>query len=214
MSHTATPPAAETVAPADDAGPTRRWLGIGMVGGLVAAYGTLAAFFARFLYPASGRARSWLYVSDATRVGRGDALLFRTPAGEPVNITRQGDGDESIVALSSTCPHLGCQVHWEPQNDRFFCPCHNGIFDPSGKAISGPPAEAGQSLLQYPVRVDGGLLFIEVPTDQLALGPGCIEDAATARARRPPGPGHDPCLYPGSDLVALTRPATRRGRLA
>jgi Rieske Fe-S protein len=183
-----------------------------MVVGLVAAYGTLAAFVGRFLYPAARRARSWLYVADARRVAGGEAVLFRTPAGEPVSITRQGEGDESIVALSSTCPHLGCQVHWEAQNDRFFCPCHNGIFDPSGKAISGPPADAGQSLLRYPTKVEGGLLFIEVPTDQLALGPGRIEDPALALFSRPRGPGHDPCLHARPALVPLTRPAARAER--
>ncbi|HUP23893.1 MAG TPA: Rieske (2Fe-2S) protein [Thermoanaerobaculia bacterium] len=209
MSHGATTTSAEPAAAVE---PTRRWIGLGMVAGLVAAYGTLAAFIGRFLYPAAGRQRSWLYVSDAGRLVQGDALLFRTPAGEPVNVTRQGAEDDSIVALSSTCPHLGCQVHWEPQNDRFFCPCHNGVFDPSGKAISGPPADAGQSLLQYPVRVDRGMLFIEVPTDQLALGPGCIEDPATERSRRPPGPGHDPCLYTRPELVTLQRPGERTGR--
>jgi len=88
------------------------------------------------------------------------------------------------------CPHLGCQVHWEPQNDRFFCPCHNGVFSPDGVATAGPPAEAGQSLLEYPLKVEGNLLFIEVAQSVLAKGPGRLEKPCG-----PPGPGHDPCLY-------------------
>jgi Rieske Fe-S protein len=192
---------------AEEAGPSRRLLNVAMGVGLLAAYGTFAAFIARFLYPARKQARSWLYVALADRLEAGEALIFRTPAGEPVSITRQSSGDDSIVALSSTCPHLGCQVHWEPQNNRFFCPCHNGVFDPTGLAISGPPAEAGQSLLQYPVKVEGGVLFIELPTTQLALGAGHVEEPAAARAACPPGPGHDPCLYPPPRL----RRAARRG---
>ena len=36
----------------------------------------------------------------------------------------------------------------------------------SGPA-DGPPADAGQSLVKYPLRVDNGLLFIEVPLEGL-----------------------------------------------
>ena len=78
---------------------------------------------------------------------------------------------EDFVALSSTCPHLGCQVHWQPGEKRFFCPCHNGTFDPEGRALSGPPFEAGQSLGRYPLKIEDGVLFIEVPMEALP-GPG------------------------------------------
>jgi Rieske Fe-S protein len=61
-------------------------------------------------------------------------------------------------------------VHWQSQDSRFFCPCHNGAFDPTGKAIAGPPAEAGQSLPRYPVRVESGMVFIEIPDSPLSMG--------------------------------------------
>ena len=164
---------------------------IAMGAGLVAAYGTFAAILARFLYPARPAPRGWMFVATVDRFRSGASLVFRTPAGETVNITRQGSGASAadFVALSSVCPHLGCQVHWEPQNDRYFCPCHNGVFNPEGVATEGPPAEAGQSLLEYPLKVEGNLLFIEVALSQLALGPGRLEEPFGE-----PGPGHDPCL--------------------
>jgi hypothetical protein len=81
-------------------------------------------------------------------------------------------------------------VHREPANNRYFCPCHNGVFDPAGVATSGPPADAGQSLVEYPLKVERALLFIEVSLVELAKGPGCLEPIPG-----PPGPGHDPCLY-------------------
>jgi Rieske Fe-S protein len=144
------------------------WLA--MTGGLAAGYGAFAAILARYLYPARPRQTAWLFVTDVASMRVGDSLVFRTPEGAPAAIARHaGSGAVSdFIALSSTCPHLGCQVHWEANNDRFFCPCHNGIFDRSGKATAGPPADAGQSLLRYPLKVEGGLLFIEVPTEQLA----------------------------------------------
>lgn len=167
--------------------------GLGMAAALAAAYGTLAAFMARFLYPARPTRRGWQMVIELAGIRSGQSLIYRLPNGSPVNITRVGENGsaEDFLALSSTCPHLGCQVHWESQNNRFFCPCHNGIFTPDGVGIGGPPGDAGQSLPKYPLKVENRLLFIEVPLDQVAAGPGTIE-----KPTRPIGPGHDPCLRP------------------
>lgn len=141
-----------------------------MGGGLVAAYGSLGAFFGRFLYPARPASRGWLFVHDVAGVRVGSSIPYELPDGAPVNIARRGNAGtaEDFIALSSTCPHLGCRVHWEAQNNRFFCPCHNGVFTPEGHAVEGPPADAGQSLPQYPLDVRAGLLFIQVPLGQLA----------------------------------------------
>ena len=112
---------------------------------------------------------AWMYVADLASFSKGKSMPFKTPGGERVMIARTGEsGDVSdFVALSSTCPHLGCQVHWEAAHGRFFCPCHNGTFDPTGIATGGPPAEAKQSLPRYPLRIDEGLLYIEVAVETL-----------------------------------------------
>lgn len=138
---------------------------VAMGGGLLAGYGSLAAIAGRFLYPARKQPTSWLFVAEVDRLKAGEALRYQAPSGQTITITRRGEGatEADFFALSSTCPHLGCQVHWEAQNSRFFCPCHNGAFDPEGKAIAGPPAEAKQVLPQYPIKIENGLLFIEVP---------------------------------------------------
>ncbi len=171
----------------------KRLAGILMGGGLIAAYGTLGAVMARYLFPARPAPRGWMFVTDLKGLDIGASLLYRTPSGATVNVTRQGSGEsvEDFLALSSVCPHLGCQVHWEPQNDRFFCPCHNGVFTPEGVGIGGPPGDAGQNLPQFPLKVENGLLFIEVPLADVARGPGRILESPCG----PPGPGHDPCLY-------------------
>jgi Rieske Fe-S protein len=137
-----------------------------MLTGLAAGYGAFAGLALRFLYPARPRPRGWMFVTDLARLRPGESMTYTTPAGEPVAIARLAAGE--LIALSSTCPHLGCQVRWEAHHNRFFCPCHNGIFDPTGKATAGPPADAGQSLLRYPLKVENGLLFIEVPLEYLA----------------------------------------------
>jgi Rieske Fe-S protein len=132
--------------------------------GLAAGYGGLGLVGVRYLYPAAKQATAWMYVVDLPSFKKGTSRPFRTPSGERVTIARMGDAGDvaDFVALSSTCPHLGCQVHWESAHTRFFCPCHNGTFDPSGVATGGPPAEAKQSLPRYPLKIDKGLLYIEV----------------------------------------------------
>ncbi len=137
---------------------------LAMATGLVASYGTFAAFAGRFLYPARPRKSRWLFVHDVGSMSVGEGLLYHTPGGSPVTIARRGESGttDDFIALSSTCPHLGCRVHWEQQNNRFFCPCHSGVFDPSGRATSGPPADAGQRLPRYELKIANGLLFIRV----------------------------------------------------
>ncbi|MBK8259175.1 MAG: Rieske (2Fe-2S) protein [Polyangiaceae bacterium] len=142
---------------------------VAMGAGLTAAYGGLGLLGARYLYPPGKRRTAWMYVADLGTFNKGKSRPFKTPGGERVMIARTGDTGEvsDFVALSSTCPHLGCQVHWEANHNRFFCPCHNGTFDPGGNATGGPPAEAKQSLPKYPLKIEKGLLYIEVAVESL-----------------------------------------------
>lgn len=138
-----------------------------MAGGLAASYGTLGTMAARMLYPSRSSSNGWVFVVDVASTHKGDSWVFETPIGAKIVLARQEDrGDVSdFVAFSSVCPHLGCQVNWELQNDRFFCPCHNGVFDRDGQATGGPPLAAGQRLPRYPLKIENGLLFIEVPME-------------------------------------------------
>lgn len=145
---------------------------VAMAGGLVASYGTCAAMSGRFLYPARAQPWAWQLVVEVDRIPTDAAFAYRAPSGAPINIARRPGaespvagkaGAEQFVALSSSCPHLGCQVHWQSRERRFLCPCHNGVFTADGRAVSGPPADAGQNLARYPLRVKDGLLYILVP---------------------------------------------------
>ncbi len=168
-----------------------------MAAGILGGYGGFALIAGRYLYPATTGEVIWQFVSEVEGIRVGESVRYRGPSGELINIARlQRDGTvEDFIALSSTCPHLGCQVRWEGQNDRFFCPCHNGVFDPSGQGIEGPPGDAGQSLPRYGLKIENGLLHIAVPPPRFAAGrhePAILTDEA-----RITGPGHDPCLSCG-----------------
>ncbi len=141
---------------------------LAMATGLAGGYGTFFAMAGRYFFPSSSN-RAWMFVAAAEGIEPGGSVPFESPTGVRVAITRHSDIEEasptgeSFLALSSVCPHLGCRVHWEAHNDRFFCPCHNGVFDPSGKATGGPPAADGQDLPRYPLKVVDGALYIEMP---------------------------------------------------
>jgi nitrite reductase/ring-hydroxylating ferredoxin subunit len=45
-------------------------------------------------------------------------------------LIRDEHGD--FLAVHRRCPHLGCNVIWEPENNQFVCPCHASSFDNYG----------------------------------------------------------------------------------
>lgn len=149
--------------------------GVAMTTGLVAGYGTFGTMLGRFVYPATTQSRSWLFVCTVDSLAQNEAIDFVSPSGTKIVVAHQGPGTTSddFLALSSVCPHLGCRVHWEGSQDRFFCPCHNGAFDREGNPISGPPKAAHQSLTRFPLKVDKDLLYIDAPQVTVA----CRADA-------------------------------------
>ncbi|MFT7620405.1 MAG: Rieske Fe-S protein [Planctomycetota bacterium] len=163
-----------------------------MMVGLVGGYGAFAATAGRFLMPARPPRKQWVFVARVDDLKVGSSVPYKMPDGAKIAIARQGSGREAsdFLALSSICPHLGCQVHWEGKNKRFFCPCHNGAFDPTGKAIAGPPKDGGQELASFPLQVKNGLLYIEVRVEG-----GITKRAELDDCPAPTGPGQDPCLF-------------------
>lgn len=163
-----------------------------MSGSLLASYGTFFLMAFRFVYPSQSSRKEWLYITRAKELEPGESLIYRAPDGTRIAVARRGSSGkvEDFIALSSTCPHLGCQVRWEGPKERFFCPCHNGVFDPSGKAVSGPPAESKLSLARYPLKIEKEMLFIELPVGKSIASEEGIELPDGSQ-----GPGHDPVLF-------------------
>lgn len=53
-----------------------------------------------------------------------------------VYVVRRG---AEVIALSNTCSHMQCNVHWDRGLDQFLCPCHGGLYDRTGRNVGGPP---------------------------------------------------------------------------
>ena len=54
----------------------------------------------------------------------------------PIEVTRIGD---EVSAHSLWCTHLGCEVKWDGEQKKYFCPCHEGVYNAKGFPVSGPP---------------------------------------------------------------------------
>lgn len=65
--------------------------------------------------------------------------------------------EKTVVAYNPSCPHLGCAYHWEESSNGFLCPCHESVFDMSGKVIAGP---APKPLVRLETKVENGRVLI------------------------------------------------------
>ncbi|MEH7236570.1 ubiquinol-cytochrome c reductase iron-sulfur subunit [Bacillus sp. JJ1562] len=74
-------------------------------------------------------------------------------------VYKNDSGD--IVALSPVCKHLGCAVSWaeDPANpNRFFCPCHYGLYEKDGMNVPGTPPMGPLDV--YESQVKEGYLYL------------------------------------------------------
>jgi cytochrome b6-f complex iron-sulfur subunit len=77
--------------------------------------------------------------SKIFRFGSRPALLLLTAEGE-------------YRAVAATCTHLSCTVQYRSDLHEIWCACHNGLYDLSGRNVSGPPP---RPLETYHVHVRG-----------------------------------------------------------
>lgn len=112
----------------------------------------------RYLYPAKRprRERS-VYVARIEEIPDGGTRVVADLRGTNIQVVRQG---ERVLALSMVCPHLGCQVHWDGDQQRFGCPCHEAAFDTEGRVLFGPPP---RDLDRYDVELRAGCIYLKLP---------------------------------------------------
>ena len=58
---------------------------------------------------------------------------------EKYGVYKDVDGHSFIV--ETRCPHMGCQLEWNPDELSWDCPCHGSRFDIFGKLIDNPAQE-------------------------------------------------------------------------
>lgn len=143
-----------------DSTPTRRaFIGAAAAAGICYA-GALAYPIYRYLASPAEMAADQVAVSEVTLKGAhampaGAALMFKFGSSPAMLIH---GADDSWVAFSAVCTHLGCTVQFEPQMNRIHCACHGGVYDPhTGKNVSGPPPKP---LTAYKVNVAADAVIV------------------------------------------------------
>src|SRR5258707_8756182 len=110
---------------------------------------------------------SWVRLGDVTNFPEGETRMatFRSPFVMPTDgktvdtacwVRRVSGNQFQVFAIN--CAHLGCPVRWFPQSGLFMCPCHRGSYYRDCSRASVPPERA---LIEYPYKVDGGLVTIQ-----------------------------------------------------
>lgn len=69
-------------------------------------------------------------------------------------VSRKADG--SFEIFHNHCTHVGCPINWNPAAQRFFSPCHGGVFDQDGRVLAGPPP---RPLDRHEVKIENGVLY-------------------------------------------------------
>ncbi len=60
--------------------------------------------------------------------------------------------DDQVRAFNAICTHTDCTVEFQPDKDRIFCACHNGVYNLEGRNVAGPPP---RPLQEYKVTLRG-----------------------------------------------------------
>lgn len=120
----------------DDLG-RRRFLSQAVMGfGLLFGLGTLALRFGQFLIPRhKPRRYEAVLIGAESKIPMGDAVGMDL-SGQKILVLRT---EEGVVAFSRRCTDLGCLVSWSKEREQFLCPCHQGVYDKTGRNIAGPP---------------------------------------------------------------------------
>lgn len=145
----------------------RRFIAV-LLGGIASAITAilgvpLAGFFALPTFRKSER--RWLEVGPISDFAKGQIkkVLAKPLAAQvwpyetpEVALYVLNHGGEKFTLFHIHCTHVGCPVRWNPQADRFFSPCHGGVFDREGRVLAGPPP---RPLDRYEYKIEKGILY-------------------------------------------------------
>lgn len=72
----------------------------------------------------------------ALPLGHGGIVEYE---GRKVGAYKDEEGE--IYLVPTGCPHLGCQLEWNPDEKSWDCPCHGSRFDYKGRLLDAPANE-------------------------------------------------------------------------
>jgi len=137
--------------PAGNSRPGRRWVNLLLGTGVVASIASFIYPAIRYMLPpVVGEPLSRSVV--AAKVGelrRNSGKVFKF-GSKPALLVRTAD--DEFRAFSAVCTHLNCTVQYREDLRQIWCACHNGLYDLTGRNISGPPP---RPLENFQVHIQG-----------------------------------------------------------
>ena len=70
---------------------------------------------------------------DEVEIGHGGIIEYN---GEKIGVYKRSANE--VYTVSTKCPHLGCQLTWNPDDLSWDCPCHGSRFDYKGNILNNP----------------------------------------------------------------------------
>jgi Rieske Fe-S protein len=116
-----------------------------MIGGMLGVIG--ASLTGYYAVTREGAIDEWVTVGPVADLPVGEIAMKRVSVTEHGLITSKSvdkviwlrrTADEAVEVFSGACPHYNCTANWIPEKTLFDCRCHNSVFDPNGKVVSGP----------------------------------------------------------------------------
>lgn len=87
-----------------------------------------------------GLTKRFFHIPDETtdQLQPGHGAVVETAQGKAgVYKTEEG----KLCQVDIVCPHLGCELTWNPDENTWDCPCHGSRFDCEGNLLEGPAQE-------------------------------------------------------------------------
>ena len=87
-----------------------------------------------------GLTKRFFHIPDETsaRLEPGHGAVVETETGKAGVYKTE---DQKVYKVDIVCPHLGCELTWNPDEKTWDCPCHGSRFDYKGNLIEGPAQE-------------------------------------------------------------------------
>jgi Rieske Fe-S protein len=136
---------------------TRRTFLNTLLGGWLAALCAGGIYgFLRFIFPDPGREPDFVVLKahDFLSIAPNSVKPFAW-GGKVGLFLKRPDG--ATAAIKGVCTHMECNITYKPKERRFYCACHKGWFDDTGRNIAGPPPKA---LEVFDVAIAGEKLVI------------------------------------------------------
>lgn len=119
-----------------------------------------------------------------------------------VKLHKDWNGHPQLIALDTTCTHLGCTPNVLGLEQKIKCPCHGSGFRYTGINFEGP---APRPLERYAVSIDprDGQVVVD-KTKSFQYEKGRWDDPASFLAMGPDTGGSAPVVAPGPERPSTT----------